>query len=134
MKENKAISAGDIASADSIVGGKPIRRNKKDGSGKGKGQKNGQRRNQRDPENCRRKVIKESDGYSFYQQNDLNIFEITDLNAQNTYFTGYRTGKPQFWRQNDITSEMMNIMNSEGGRNFTVKIGDQHSFPLKQKR
>ena len=27
---------------------------------------------------------------------------------------------------------MMNIMNQEGGRNFTVKVGDDHSFPIKR--
>lgn len=132
MKEEIATSAGDIAGADSRIGEKPMRRNKKDGSGKGKGQPGGQRKNK--PEECRgkRKVIKESEGYSFYQQNDLNIFEITDGKAQAAYMTGYRTGKPQHWRENEITNQMMDTMNSEGGRNFTVKIGDSHSFPIKR--
>lgn len=133
MKEEIATSASDIAGADSKIGGKPMKRNKKDGSGKGKGQPNGLRKNRKDPEDCRKKkIIKEFDGYSFYQQNDLNIFEITDNNAQVAYLTGYRTGKPQYWQQNEITSQMVDTMNKEGGRNFTVKIGDQHSFPLKK--
>ena len=131
VREEVATSAGDISGADSKVGGKPMRR--KDGSGKGKGQPGGKGKNK--PEDCRKKkIIKESDGFSFYQENDLNIFEITDQSAQEAYLNGYKRNVPEFWRHNEVTSEMMKHMNSERGRNFTVKIGDQHSFPLKQRR
>jgi len=134
-EDDAATTSSDIASADSIIGGKPIRRqmNLKDGSGKGEGQPGGLRRNKRKPEECR-KVIAESEGWSFYEKGDLNIFEITDPTAKEAYFNGFKQNKPQFWRQNEITSEMMKYMNSEQGRNFTVKIDNNHSFPLKQKR
>jgi hypothetical protein len=130
-----ASSAGDVSAVDSKVGGKPLRRKmqKKDGSGQGRGQQGGRRRNQRDPENCRR-IIKESDGFSFYQDNDLNVFEISDTPAKEAYWAGYKTNKPQHWQQNDITVEMMRHMNQEPGRNFAVKINGDISFPMKGNR
>lgn len=120
IKEEIATTAGDIAGADAKVGGKPERR---------------RLRKVRDPEDCpNKKVIEESDGYSFYQAHDMNVFEISDDNAKQTYLMGLKQNKPQVWGSNEITSTMMRHMNSEQGRNFTVKVNGTHSFPLKNKQ
>ncbi len=75
-------------------------------------------------------IFEDNDDWSFYNDNDMNVFEIKNNNAKDVYQMGLKRGQANFWKQNDTTNQMLQHLNTNRSRNFVVRFDGQDSFPL----
>ena len=120
IKESEVTVAGDIAGKDSSLFGYIKNRRKKP-----------EKETKKEKKTMEGKTIfEDNDDWSFYNDNDMNVFEIKNDRAKEVYQMGLKRGQSNFWKQDPTTNEMLAHLNQNRSRNFVVRFDDQNSFPL----
>ncbi len=113
--DGTVISAGDNATFTPPIGGIAKRKKKK-----------GEEMEEKDG----KEIFENNDDWSYYKDQDMNVFEIKNQDAKGIYQMGLKRQQSNFWKQNETTNAMLQHMNDNRSRNFVVRFDGQNSFPL----
>lgn len=105
--EDATVASADVATIPGVLGDPKKRKNKQE-----------------------KKVIKETEDFKFYEEDGRKIFEIMNAKDHDNFRLGLQKHNYRYWRQFKAGEELLEIMQYNRSKTFTVRFGKNDYRPF----